>query len=71
MIAFFTTQDGQHLGFTEGGLNKFETLRTIWNKLYEEGKITKVNITLKTKQNCRHLAHIFKRIFFQKRSYFD
>ena len=64
LIAFFMTKDGQHLGFTEGGRNKFETLRTIWNQLYEEGKITKVNNTLEPRRNGPHFADdIFKRIF--------
>ena len=43
LIAFCTTNDGEYMGATKGGRNKFQTLHTIWKQLYDEGKITKVS----------------------------
>ena len=31
------------MGATKGGKNQYETMYTVWKKLYLEGKITKVN----------------------------
>ena len=46
MVAFYTMEDGQYPCGTEGGRNYFQDIHTIWKQLYQEGKITKVNMNL-------------------------